>query len=109
MRTHLGALAASLLVGGILVSRPVSSGTVVPVPLVPGVGTSSDYSVTADGNAVAVGKETFNGGKAFSYVSFTMAGTVSVAVTVSGSFTSYSVHPRDLNVASSRSGNTITF
>gem|GEM_PF-674042 len=79
---------------------------------VPGAVKSPLYTVTVGGISAPVEKFTkFGPEMQVHYAHCSLSGTsaASVAVTVSQSFSSYTLSPKSRNIASSKSGNTVTF
>lgn len=80
--------------------------TVVPVPGHPQQPFSTNYTMTADGQAVEVKAERYG----FDVGMFTMSSNpVTVNVTLSNDFTNYSLKPDRFNIATIRTGNTLSF
>jgi hypothetical protein len=87
--------------------------SVTTYPTLPGAVESALYSVTANGTSQFVERLTkFAPEMQVHYAHFSLGAgcaTATVAVSVSQSFSSYTVSPKSRNIAASRSGNTITF
>jgi hypothetical protein len=84
----------------------------VTCPSVPGGVKSSLYALTAGGTTAFVEQLTkYSPEMQVHYAHCLIAGggTATFSVTVSGSFTSYTLSPKSRNIATSKSGNTITF
>ncbi|MBV9947129.1 MAG: hypothetical protein JOZ69_09800, partial [Myxococcales bacterium] len=88
------------------------TGTAVVYPALPGAVQSTLYSVSANGSPLFVEHLTkFAPEMQVHYAHLSLAGgaPASFSVTVSESFSSYTLSPKSRNIATSRSGNTITF
>lgn len=87
--------------------------TVTTYPTLPGAVVSPLYTVSANGTSVFVEKLTkFAPEMQVHYAHFSLGSgctTATVAVTVSQSFSSYTLSPQSRNIAATKSGNTITF
>ena len=84
----------------------------VTCPTLPGATTSPLYSVTIGGKPLFVEKLTKFAPEMqvhYAHGSLSGAGTATVAVTVSESFSSYTVSPKSRKLAATKSGNTISF
>jgi hypothetical protein len=84
----------------------------VAYPNLPGATRSSLYTVTANGTALFVERMTkFSPEMQVHYAHCTLsgAGTPTFAVTVSESFTSHTLSPKSRDIATTKSGNTVTF
>lgn len=93
-------------------SADLAAGGCVADPALPGATKSSLYTVMADSAPLFVEKITkFAPDNQVNYAHCSMAGagTARFSVSVSQSFTSYTVSPKSRNLAVTRSGNTITF
>ena len=89
-----------------------SSAGVITFPTLPGATKSPLYTVTANGVSQFVEKLTkFSPEMQVHYAYFGVASgcSATVAVTLSTSFTSYTLSPQSKNIAVSKSGNTLTF
>ena len=89
-----------------------SATSVVTYPTLPGATMSPLYTVSANGTMQFVEKLTkFTPEMQVHYANFGVpAGcTASVSVTLSSSFTSYTLSPKSRNIAATKSGNTLTF
>ena len=98
-------------VGGATVSCS-SAGAVTTYPTLPGATQSTLYTVTANGATQFVEKLTkFSPEMQVHYANFAVAAgcTATVAVTLSSSFSSYTLSPKSQNIAVTKSGNTLTF
>ena len=85
---------------------------VVACPDLPGATKSPLYSVTANGTALFVEKMTkFSPEMQVHYAHASLSGgnPVTIAVTVSESFSSYKLSPKSRQIAATKSGNTVTF
>ena len=104
--------------GGIAGAAGACSGTgcgaptVVCYPTLPGAVASPLYTVTGNGTAMFVEKLTKFSPEMqvhYAHCSLSGPGTATFAVTLSESFTSYTLSPKSRKLASTKSGNTITF
>ncbi|MEQ0564475.1 glycosyl hydrolase family 28 protein [Amycolatopsis sp. NEAU-NG30] len=89
-----------------------SAGGCVAEPALPGATKSSLYTVTADSAPLfveAMTKYAPDNQVNYAHCSLAGTGTARFSVTVSQSFTSYTVSPKSRKLAVTRSGNTITF
>src|SRR5580692_5076686 len=89
-----------------------SASSVVTYPALPGAVQSPLYKVTANGTTEFVEQLTkFTPEMQVHYAHFSVQSgcTATIAVTLSTSFTSYTVSPKSRNIAVAKSGNTITF
>jgi hypothetical protein len=89
-----------------------SAGAVTTYPTLPGATVSPLYTVTANGTTQFVEKLTkFSPEMQVHYANFAVATgcTATVAVTLSSSFSSYTLSPKSQNIAVTKSGNTLTF
>ena len=89
-----------------------SAGAIITFPPVPSAPKSPLYTVTANGTSQFVEKLTkFSAEMQVHYAYFGVATgcTATVAVTLSESFSSYTVSPKSRNISATKSGNTITF
>jgi hypothetical protein len=86
-----------------------AAGTVTTYAAPSGASRSYDFAVSVDASNVDLygDKNGWNNTVSFGYFDFT--GTVSVSVTVNFPFASYKLAPESLGLASTRTGNTITF
>jgi hypothetical protein len=85
---------------------------VVTCPDLPGAPKSPLYSITANGAPLFVEKMTNFGSEMqvhYAHASLSGAGTASIAVTVSESFSSYKLSPKSRQISATKSGNTVTF
>ena len=97
--------------GGATVSCS-SAGAVTTYPTLPGATMSPLYTVTANGATQFVEKLTkFSPEMQVHYANFAVATgcTATVAVTLSSTFSSYTLSPKSQNIAVTKSGNTLTF
>ena len=97
--------------GGAPVSCSSASG-VITYPTLPGATMSPLYTVTANGVSQFVEKVTkFSPEMQVHYANFAVATgcTATIAVTLSSSFTSYTLSPKSQNITVAKSGNTLTF
>ena len=97
--------------GGATVSCS-SAGAVTTYPTLPGATMSPLYTVTANGTTQFVEKLTkFSPEMQVHYANFAVAAgcTATVAVTLSTTFSSYTLSPKSQNIAVTKSGNTLTF
>ncbi len=97
--------------GGATVSCSSASG-VITYPTLPGATMSPLYTVTANGVSQFVEKVTkFSPEMQVHYANFAVATgcTATIAVTLSSSFTSYTLSPKSQNITVAKSGNTLTF
>ena len=97
--------------GGAAVSCS-SAGAVTTYPTLPGATQSTLYTVTANGATQFVEKLTkFSPEMQVHYANFAVATgcTATVAVTLSSSFSSYTLSPKSQNITVAKSGNTLTF
>lgn len=83
-----------------------ANGTAVPLPAIPGVPPSSLYTVKVNGQQVAVNDESRYD---FHTAAFTMSGTVTVQVSVTGEAAAWTVRPLRHKITPTVSGKTITF
>ena len=98
-------------------SEPAGSGStsaagVVTYPELPGAVRSPLYAVTANGTALFVEKFTKFAPEMqvhYAHCSLSGAGAAAFSVTVNEGFTSHTLSPRSRNLATARSGNTLTF
>lgn len=81
---------------------------VVPIPLVPGIRLSGDYTLEVNRKIVPVGVET-SAKRTFHTASFCMAGTASLKITVKGGFKSNSIHPLRLELKGKQQGKELSF
>jgi len=99
--------------GGAPVTGDCSAASaVITYPSLPGATKSSLYSVTANGTAQFVEQLTKFSPEMqvhYAYFGVTSGCTATVAVTLSGSFSSYKLSPKSRNIAVTKSGNTLTF
>jgi len=89
-----------------------SASAVITYPSLPGATKSSLYSVTANGTTQFVEQLTkFSPEMQVHYAYFGVATgcTATVAVTLSGSFSNYTLSPKSRKLAVTKSGNTLTF
>jgi polygalacturonase len=89
-----------------------SAGAVITYPTLPGATKSPLYTVTANGTSQFVEKLTkFSPEMQVHYANFGVASgcTATVAVTLSSSFSTYTLSPKSRNIAVTKSGNTLTF
>ena len=89
-----------------------SADAVITYPTLPGATKSPLYTVTANGASQFVEKLTkFSPEMQVHYANFGVATgcTATVAVTLSSSFSSYTLSPKSRNIAVTKSGNTLTF
>jgi len=89
-----------------------SASAVITYPTLPGATMSPLYTVTANGTTQFVEKLTkFSPEMQVHYANFAVATgcTATVAVTLSSSFSSYTLSPKSQNITVSKSGNTLTF
>ncbi len=89
-----------------------SAGAVLTYPTLPGATKSPLYSVTANGVSQFVEKVTkFSPEMQVHYANFGVASgcTATVAVTLTSSFSSYTLSPKSRNITVTKSGNTLTF
>ncbi|HEX3903531.1 MAG TPA: glycosyl hydrolase family 28 protein [Polyangia bacterium] len=106
-----GAVSTGGAGGAATVSCSSASG-VITYPTLPGATKSPLYTVTANGTSQFVEKLTkFSPEMQVHYANFGVATgcTTTVAVTLSSSFTSYTLSPQSQNIAVTKSGNTLTF
>jgi hypothetical protein len=106
-----GSVVATGGAGGTSVSCS-SADAVITYPTLPGATKSSLYTVTANGASQFVEKLTkFSPEMQVHYANFGVATgcTATVAVTLSSSFSSYTLSPKSRNIAVTKSGNTLTF
>ena len=87
------------------------TGTVTTAPVPAGATSSSDFSVSANGQSAGVyGAGSNAWGNTASFSEFDFAnGSVTVSIIVNFSFSSYKLVPNSLGLASTRSGNTVTY
>jgi hypothetical protein len=98
--------------GGAGPDSGVGSGDLVACPDLPGATASTLYSVTVGGKPLFVEKLTkFSPEMQVHYAhgSLSGGGSATVAVTVSESFSSYTVSPKSRKISATKSGNSITF
>ena len=89
-----------------------SAGAVTTYPTLPGATMSPLYTVTANGTTQFVEKLTkFSPEMQVHYANFAVATgcTATVAVTLSSSFSTYTLSPKSQNITVAKSGNTLTF
>ncbi|MFL5307561.1 MAG: glycosyl hydrolase family 28-related protein, partial [Polyangia bacterium] len=89
-----------------------SAGAVITFPPLPNAAKSPLYTVTANGTSQFVEKLTkFSAEMQVHYAYFGVATgcTATIAVTLSQTFSSYTVSPKSRKIAATKSGNTITF
>jgi hypothetical protein len=89
-----------------------SADAVITYPTLPGATKSPLYTVTANGTSQFVEKLTkFSPEMQVHYANFAVASgcTATVAVTLSSSFSSYTLSPKSRNISVTKSGNTLTF
>jgi hypothetical protein len=95
-----------MLLASICCAGFAATATVVPVPGHPQQPASSNYIMTADGQTVEVKAERYG----FDVGMFTMSSNpVTVNVTISGSFTNYTLKPDRFGIATMLNGNTLSF
>ena len=107
-----GSVAATGGAGGATSVSCSSAGAVTTYPTLPGATMSPLYAVTANGTSQFVEKLTkFSPEMQVHYANFAVATgcTATVAVTLSSSFSSYTLSPKSQNITVSKSGNTLTF
>ncbi len=113
--THAGTGGAAGSTGGAGGTTTVdcsSSSGVITFPTLPGATVSPLYTVTANGASQFVEKLTkFSPEMQVHYAYFGVASgcTATIAVTVSGGFTSYTLSPKSKNLTATKSGSTLTF
>ena len=89
-----------------------SANAVITYPTLPGATMSPLYTVTANGTTQFVEKLTkFSPEMQVHYANFAVATgcTATVAVTLSSSFSTYTLSPKSQNISVAKSGNTLTF
>jgi hypothetical protein len=89
-----------------------TAGAVITYPDFPGATASPLYTLTANGAPVFVEKMTkFSPEMQVHYANFSVATgcTATIAVTLSQSFSSYTLSPKSRNLTATKSGNTLTF
>jgi uncharacterized membrane protein len=89
-----------------------SASGVITYPTLPGATMSPLYTVTANGVSQFVEKMTkFSPEMQVHYANFGVASgcTATIAVTLSSSFTTYTLSPKSKNITVAKSGNTLTF
>jgi len=85
---------------------------IVTCPDLPGAPKSPLYSITANGTPLFVEKMTNFGTEMqvhYVHASLSGAGTVTIAVTVSETFSAYKLSPKSRQLSATKSGNTVTF
>ncbi|THF76737.1 glycosyl hydrolase family 28 protein [Cohnella fermenti] len=104
-------IAAALFVApfGVAVPETNAAGTVTAYSAPAGAPRSYDFTVDAGGSSIDLYGDNNGWGQTVSYGYFDMTGSVTVAVTVNFSFSSYKLAPASLGLTSTRSGNTIQF
>ena len=85
---------------------------VVTCPDLPGAPKSPLYSITANGTPLFVEKMTNFAAEMnvhYAHASLSGAGTATIAVTVSETFSAYKLSPKSRQISATKSGNTVTF
>ena len=101
--------------GGAAGSPPAdcsTAGAVITYPDLPGATASTLYTVTANSAPIFVEKMAkFSPEMQVHYANFSVATgcTATIAVTLSQSFSSYTLSPKSRNITATKSGNTLTF
>ena len=88
------------------------AGTVVTYPTLPGAVSSSLYTVTANGTPVFVEHLTKYSPEMqvhYAHLSLSSGSAANFSVTVSASFSAYTLSPKSRNLSTTKTGNTITF
>ncbi|MFK4788195.1 glycosyl hydrolase family 28 protein [Microbacterium sp. ZW T5_56] len=112
LRAAAAFITAAIAWSAFSVASPAAAIGTVSAPAIPsGVATSSDFTVTAAGQAVGLFDAGQNGwGKHVSFGRFDMTGgPVTVSVTVGFAFTTAKLVPASLGLVPARSGQTLTF
>lgn len=97
---------------GLSLFSPVKAiaATVYTYPAYPGATSSPLYTVKANGETIFTEKLTqFAGEMQVHYAHFSLEGTATIQVTVNESFNSYTLSPKSRKIATTKSGNTLTF
>src|SRR6185503_19100160 len=104
--------AAGTTTGGGSGGCSANCGAVTIYPPLPGAVRSPLYTVTLNGESLFVEKMTKFAPEMqvhYAHASLPATGTARVAVTVNESFTAYTLSPKSRNLATARSGNTLSF
>jgi hypothetical protein len=98
--------------GGMTGSTDGGTTGIVSCPDLPGAPKSPLYSITANGTPLFVEKMTNFASEMqvhYAHASLSGAGSATIAVTVSETFSSYKLSPKSRQIAATKSGNTVTF
>lgn len=102
----------SPVVGGAAAGDGASAATAVTYPDLPGAVRSRLYAVTANGTSLFVEKFSKFSPEMqvhYAHVSLSGRGTATFSVAVSEAFTSHTLSPKSRNIATTRTGNVLTF
>lgn len=99
----------AILLLGVLLGLPAAAQKTVVYPAIPGMTTSPDYSLTANGQSVWVEQVGPEGMESLHVANFSCEGRQTIEIKAAGAIKDYSIQPASAGIKGKVRGNTLTF